>query len=121
MSTAAARVLEDPTDTQLRDLLAELDFRDPQLLVERQGASLAGQTLQIRMDHKLDPDDGRGYIVEYRGGGPNMHFRATVRDSSSRWRATASPAADLVAKTLRDWAFEREGWHGTMMWERIRA
>ena len=54
------------------------------------------------------------------GGGPGMQFRASVRDNA-RWGTPHSPALDTVAKTVRDWAFQRYGWHDTMMWERVGA
>lgn len=118
MSTASDRVLDDPTDAQLHDLLAELDYREPQLVVERPGSPAAQQYLRVEMDRRIDPDDGRGYIVEYGGGGPGMQFRASVRDTA-RWGTPHSPAFELVAKTVQDWAFQRYGWHEAMMWERV--
>lgn len=119
VSTAGDRVLDDPTDAQLHDLLAELDYREPQLVVERPGSPAAQQYLRVRMDQRIDPDDGRGYIVEYTGG-PGMKFRASVRDNA-RWGNPHSPAFDLMAKTVQDWAFQRYGWYDAMMWERVGA
>lgn len=118
VSTASDRVLDDPTDAQLHDLLAEIDYRDPQIDIERPGTT-AAEHLRVRMDQRIDPNDGRGYIVEY-GGGPRMRFRASVRDTA-RWGNPHSPAFDLVEKTVRDWIFQRYGWHDAMMWERVGA
>ncbi|NKY51883.1 hypothetical protein [Nocardia vermiculata] len=119
MSTGSDRVLDDPTDAQLHSLLTEIDYREPHLVLERTGSSGSAHYLRVRMDQRIDPNDGRGYIVEY-GGGPGMQFRASVRDNA-RWGTPHSPALDTVATTVRDWAFQRYGWHDTMMWERVGA
>jgi hypothetical protein len=113
------RVLDNPSAENLYDLLAEMNFRYPFLIVEHQGLLPAHQHyIQVHLDLDIDPKKGRGYFVEYRDGGPDRHFRATARDDEP-WGSVFSPAFEQVAKVVQDWAFQRGGWREAMPWQRI--
>jgi hypothetical protein len=117
--TADGRELDNPSAVDLHDLLADMNFRYPFLIVERPDLLPSAQHyMQVHMDLDIDPDEGRGYFVEYRDGGPDRHFRAAVRDDAP-WGSVSSPAFERVVKVLRDWAFQRDGWREAMSWERV--
>lgn len=113
------RTIADPSETQLHDLLADLNLSAPFLVVDRFDSPDPGDHyIQVHLDETVDPERGHGYIVEFREGGPDEHFRATVRDDMP-WDAVSSPAFDTVVNTLRDWAFQHEGWRTALPWERL--
>jgi|SRR5262245_2675453 len=117
--TADGRALDNPSAVNLHDLLAEMNFRYPFLIVERPDLLPSGQHyMQVHMDLDIDPDKGRGYFVEYRDGVPDRHFGAVARDDAP-WNSAWSPAFEQVVKVLQDWAFQRDGWRAAMSWERI--
>jgi hypothetical protein len=117
--TADGRELDNPSAVDLHDLLAEMNFRHPFLIVERLDLLPSGQHyMQVHMDRDIDPDEGTGYFVEYRDGAPDRHFRAAVRDDAP-WDRVFSPAFEQVVKVLQGWAFQRNGWREAMSWERI--
>lgn len=117
---ADGNVINNPSavdlDVLLHDLLGAINFQWHFLIVER--TDLAQHYIQVIMDLDIDWDKGRGYIVEYRDGGPDQHFRATAHDDSWPGRAF-SPAFQRVVKVVQDWAFQRDGWREAMSWERI--
>jgi hypothetical protein len=116
---ADGRVIDNPSAVDLHDLFADMNFAHPFVIVERPDLLPSGQHyMQVHMDLKIDPDEGRGYLVEYRDGGPDRHFRAAVRDDAP-WDRVWSPAFEQVVKVLQDWAFQRAGWREAMSWERI--
>jgi hypothetical protein len=119
--TADGRVFEltDPFEDDLHDLVAEMNLRWSFLIVERPDLLPSGQHyMQVMIDPHIDWDEGHGYFVEYRDGGPDRHFRAAVRDDRP-WGMVWSPAFEQVVKVLQDWAFQRNGWREAMSWERI--
>jgi hypothetical protein len=119
VTTADGRVLNNPSAVNLHDLLANMNFRYPFLIVERSDLLPLGEHyIQIHMDLDIDPDKGRGYFIEYRDGGPDLHFRAIARDDAP-WDSAWSPAFERVVKVVQDWAFRRDGWREAMPWERI--
>src|SRR5262245_20585721 len=116
---ADGRVHDNPSAVNLHDLLADMNFRYPFVIVERPDLLPSGQHyMQVHMDLEIDPDEGRGYFVEYRDGAPDRHFRAFVRDDHP-WGSACSPAFEQVVKVLQDWAFQRNGWREAMSWERV--
>jgi hypothetical protein len=119
VTTADGRVINNPSAVNLHDLLADMNFRYPFLIVDRLDLLPPSQHyMQVHMDLDIDPDKGRGYFIEYRDGGPDLHFRAIARDDAPRDSAW-SPAFERVVKVVQDWAFRRDGWREAMPWERI--
>jgi len=118
-SAAPERAVDNPSDEALHDLLAAMNFRYPYIIVERPNrVPLGHYYIQVHMDEHVDPEDGRGYFIEYRDGGPDRHFRATVHDTAP-WDSAYSPAFELVVKVVQDWASQRPGWRDALSWERI--
>ena len=116
---ADGRVHDNPSEVNLHDLLADMNFRYPFVIVERPDLLPSGQHfMQVHMDLEINPDEGRGYFIEYRDGGPDRHFGAAVRDDHP-WGSASSPAFAQVVKVLQDWAFQRDGWREAMSWERV--
>lgn len=119
VTTANGPVLDNPSAVDLHDMLAAMNFRYPFVIVERTDLAPPGEHyIQVHMDLDIDPDEGRGYFVEYRDGGPDRHFRAVARDNAP-WGSAWSPAFERVVKVVQDWAFQRHGWREAMSWERI--
>ncbi|MFJ9680654.1 hypothetical protein ACIRP2_21765 [Streptomyces sp. NPDC101194] len=118
MGSSDVRMVEDPSATDLYDLLSEMNFRY-WVSVEKPDLSPPGQhCLQIRMDVSIPSDDGRGYILECREGRSDRHVRAVATDSAP-WDSALSPAFELVAKVVDDWVRARDTWREAMPWERV--
>ncbi|WP_416564921.1 hypothetical protein [Nocardia testacea] len=119
MATDARRTLENPSATQLHDLLADMNLSAPFVIVDRLDGSKPGHHyIQVHLDERIDPALGHGYLVEYRDGGPDAHFRATVSDDAP-WGSASSPAFDTVVTVVQHWAARRECWRTALAWERM--
>jgi hypothetical protein len=120
ITMADGRVFNNPPTVDLHellhDLLASMNFRHCFLIVER--TDLVQHYIQVMVDTDVDPEEGTGYFVEYRQGGPDQHFRAVARDDSWPGRAFP-PAFAQVVKVVQDWAFQHHGWREAMSWERL--
>ncbi|WP_246127534.1 hypothetical protein [Amycolatopsis rhizosphaerae] len=118
VATDSHRTIEGPSETQLHDLLADINLSVPFVIVERLDDDPGDHYLQVRLDERVDPNQGRAYLVEFRDGGPEAHFRAVVSDNSP-WDSAFSPAFDTVVSTVQSWAFQREDWRTALAWERL--
>ncbi|WP_280496957.1 hypothetical protein [Nocardia asiatica] len=119
VATDSYRTIDNPSETQLHDILADMNLSVPFVIVDRlDGPEPGDYYIQVHLDDQVDPDRGRGYIVEFRDGGPHAHFHAAIRDDAP-WGSVFSPAFDTVVKTVQDWAFQREGWRTALAWERL--
>ncbi|MGK8524913.1 hypothetical protein ACRS6B_26745 [Nocardia asteroides] len=117
--TDAYRTIENPSETQLHDFLADMNSSVPFVIVDRlDGLEPGDYYIQVHLDEQVDPDEGHGYIIEFRDGGPGAHFRATISDDAP-WGSAFSPAFGSVVKTVQDWAVQREGWRTALAWERL--
>jgi hypothetical protein len=117
--TADGRMHDNPSEVEIHNLLADMNFLYPFLIVERPDLLPTGEHyIQVHMDLDIDPGEGRGYLVEHRDGGPDRHFGAITRDDAP-WDSAFSPAFEQVVKVMQDWAFQRDGWREAMSWERI--
>lgn len=120
VATDSDRTIENPSRTQLHDILADMSFNAPFVIVDRLGGPEPGDYyIQVHLDEDVDPADGHSYIIEFRDGGPDAHFRATTRDDAP-WGSVFSPAFEAVVKVVQDWAFQREGWRTELSWEQVR-
>ncbi|MFG1794526.1 hypothetical protein [Nocardia sp. NPDC049149] len=112
-------VIDDPSETALHDLLADMNFSCPFAIVERLDLTPVGQHyIQVHLDEEIRPEDGHGYSIEYREGGPDKHFGATIRDQEP-WDMAHSPAFEQMVRILNDWVAERDGWREALPWERV--
>ena len=119
MASDSYRTIKEPSETQLHDILADMNLSAPFVIVDRLDDQEPGDHyIQVHLDERVDPKLGRGYIVEFRDGGPEAHFRATVSDDAP-WDSAFSPAFDTVVNVIQGWAFQREGWRTALTWERL--
>ncbi|MEC3954299.1 hypothetical protein VMT65_14765 [Nocardia sp. CDC153] len=99
-SDASGRTLDDPTDTEVHDLFADLNARWPFAIVERLDREPSGEFFfQIHLDYVGDHDEAIDvdYDVEFRDGGPDRHFRARISG------AHGFAGMDLVHTVYRAW------------------
>lgn len=96
--------MDDPSDTQVHDLFADLSGNVPFAIVER----ATQHYFQIHID--LSAADGVEYDVEFRDGGPDRHFHARVAGGHEFDRL------DRVMAAYRSW---RDGSPGVLAWERL--
>lgn len=106
-SDASGRRLDDPTDTEVHDLFADLNARWPFAVVERVDREPADQFyFQIHLDYVGDqnPDADEevdvDYDVEFRDGGPDRHYHARITG------LYGFAGMDLVHKVYRAWRSE---------------
>ncbi|WP_249643993.1 hypothetical protein [Nocardia sputi] len=119
VATDSYRTVENPSETQLHDILADMNLSAPFVIVDRlDGPQPGDYYIQVHLDEQVDPEQGHGYIVEFRDGGPDAHFRATVSDDAP-WDSAFSPAFDTVVNAVQDWAFQRGDWRTALSWERL--
>ncbi|MEU7769611.1 hypothetical protein AB0B25_31755 [Nocardia sp. NPDC049190] len=120
VATDSYRTIEDPSETQLHDILADMNARAPFVIVDRFDSREPGDHyIQVRLDEQVDPGQGHCYIVERRDGGPSKYYRATISDDRP-WGSGSSAAFDTVVNAVQDWAFRREGWRTALGWEQIK-
>ncbi|WP_369640474.1 hypothetical protein [Nocardia sp. JMUB6875] len=98
VSEAPGRTLDDPTDTQVYDMFADLNARWSFAIVDRLDRDPQGQFyFQIRLDYG-DSDEGTvvDYEVEFRAGSPSQHYAARINGDGFA-------GMDLVHKAYRAW------------------
>ncbi len=106
VTTAAGDKVEDPTRTQLHDLLADMNHQFPFLILTRHDRSGEG-------DHYIQVhlmDDGEGCLVEFREGGPETHRQGRIPSDDSL------SDVEPVARLLGDWAADAPGWREAAVW-----
>ncbi|GAB2630132.1 hypothetical protein ABI214_23250 [Prescottella soli] len=95
----------DPSEEQLRDLLAGLSLTCRFVVLRRLDLEPADQHyIQVYLNDDLSCD------VEYREGGSDRHFQAWVPHDDEAF------AVDAVAQLLQAWAFGRPGWRDALSW-----
>ncbi|WP_147471692.1 hypothetical protein [Nocardia stercoris] len=106
-SDANGRTLDDPTDTQVHDLFADLNARRPFAVVERLDREPAGQFyFQLHLDYVGDqnPDADEpvdvDYDIEFRAGGPDQHYHARV---TGEYSSAGTDLAYIVYTVYRAW------------------
>ncbi|MGP3970418.1 hypothetical protein [Streptomyces sp. 6N223] len=107
---AGGKVVDDPSEEQLFDLLAGMNPANPFVVVERLDRKPVGQ--HFMQVHLLD---GMSYQVEYREGHRKSHFEALVEPLPE----VVGPA--FVAGLIMDWARDRDGWREALPWKRMRG
>ncbi|WP_228473758.1 hypothetical protein [Streptomyces calidiresistens] len=109
MEDASCIVLDDPSEEQVYDTIADLNSRFRYAVLQRldvPGAEAGQCYIQVWLH-----DDG-GYIVEHREGGPDRHFR--VRLAPAPGPFGNEPVARLV------WSWARPGdesWRTAVAWQ----
>ena len=104
-TTAFGTSFDDPSEDDLFDLLSEMNRRGPFVIVERLDREPVGQHfMQVYLN-----GDG-SCQVEFRDGGADRHFQATVPGPFDMVGHFA------VAHVLQDWAFDRPGWREALPW-----
>jgi hypothetical protein len=101
----------DPSSMQLFDLVSELNRRHQFLIAQRLDRPNDEYYMQVVLDY-----DEPQYVVEYRDGSADAHFRAEIA------RVHASDdyeSQTFVAKVLSDWAAEDDGWRAALPWRRL--
>lgn len=117
--TDSYRTIDNPSAEDLHDIIADLNLSVPFVVVDRlDGPDPGDYYIQLHLDEQVSPDDGHSYIIEFRDGGPDAHFRSVVSDDAP-WDSAFSPAFDAVVKVVQDWAFQRERWRAALQWERL--
>jgi hypothetical protein len=107
---AGGRVVDDPSEEQLFDLLADMNLANPFVVVERLDLKPAGQHyMQVYLLDDLS------YQVEYREGHRKAHFQAYVE------RPPEVVGPGFVVGLIMDWAGDREGWREALPWKRMRG
>ncbi len=99
---------DDPTETQIFDLVSELNRRHRFLILDRVDGGDGERYMQICLS-----DDLGSYEIEYREGGPEAHFAAAIS------RDDEFGAHELAAGVLVQWAFGREGWQKAVTWQHL--
>ncbi|MEU5437269.1 hypothetical protein AB0G73_28360 [Streptomyces sp. NPDC020719] len=96
---------DDPSEDALFDLLSEMNLRHRFVVVERLDSQPEGQHyMQVCLN------DDMTCQVEFREGGPDLHFQARV-DGPFDQRGH-----ETVARVLQDWAVGRPGWREALPW-----
>jgi len=102
---AGGRIVDDPSEEAIHDLLADLNLRHRFVIVERCDLEPVGQHyIQAYLN-----DDG-SFQVEYREGSADQHYEAYF-----------PPQPEIIgpghlAKTMSDWAQGRRGWREALTW-----
>jgi hypothetical protein len=115
-ATDGVRVLDDPSEEQLHDLLADMNLSCNFVILERLGSSpVADYDDFIQVMLNADPNYG-SYLVEYREGGPAAHFQTTVlRDSD--WDSVLDYGFEEVVRVVCDWAAGNQAWRSALPWK----
>ena len=118
---ASGRTLDDPSDTNVHDLFADLNARCSFAIVERLDREPTDQFyLQIHLDYvgDQDPDVDQevdiDYDVEFRNGGPDRHYRARITG------LYGFAGLDLVHKVYRAWRTEDPELARLLQWELLQ-
>ncbi|KAL2864331.1 uncharacterized protein BJX67DRAFT_383805 [Aspergillus lucknowensis] len=110
-ATDGDRTLDNPSPEQLHDLLADMNLTDNFVVVEDTNSN-GNYFIQVALD--ADPPYG-GYTVEYRDGGPDAHFQATVLRESD-WGSVFDPGFERVVSVVCDWAAGGRSWRSALEW-----
>ncbi len=115
---ADGRTIDDPTDTEVHDLFADLNAATPFAIVERVDREPVGQHyFQIHLDYvgnqdlDTDVEPEVEYEVEFRDGGPDRHYHARIGDEMrfvDHW--------ELLNRAYRAWHAEDPGLHDILPW-----
>jgi hypothetical protein len=99
------RVVDDPTEEVLHDLLADMNLYHRFVILSRLDLEPVDQHyMQVYLN------DDMSYQVEYREGSADKHFQAHV----PRPHEIIGP--EPIAKVMMDWAHDRQGWREAMAW-----
>lgn len=102
---ACGVVVDDPSETAVHDLLADLSGNCPFLIVERTDREPADQHyIQACLN-----DDG-SYTVEHREGGPERHFTGNLPAPSFL------EGVEPLARIMNDWARCGVEWRKALAW-----
>jgi hypothetical protein len=107
---AGGRVVDDPTEDELHDLLSEMNLRHRYVILER-------CDLEPRDQHYMQVylNDDMSYQVEYRAGGPDQHYQSHIPTLPEVERP--GPVVGL----MMDWAHDRPGWREAVQWVPLRV
>jgi len=118
---ASGRTLDDPSDTNVHDLFADLNARCSFAIVERLDREPTDQFyFQIHLDYvgDQDPDVDEevdiDYDVEFRNGGPDRHYRARITG------LYGFAGLDLVHKVYRAWRTDDPELARLLQWELLQ-
>ena len=100
----AGQTWDDPSEDLLFMLLEDIDGGQGSYLIVERTADHSGQTYA----QTARRDDG-SYVVEYRDGDADHHYRTVVADM---------PAAHRL---ITAWAYELTGWREGANWSPIRS
>src|SRR6478609_7342328 len=95
--------MDDPSDTELLEILEDIDAGQGSCLIVERLDDPSGQTYVQVLRTEADP----GWEVEHRAGSPERHFHTAVGDVES--------AHHLVA----GWALDRPDWLHSVRWRRV--
>ncbi|WP_157514370.1 hypothetical protein [Nocardia concava] len=110
VSEASGRTLDDPTDTQVYDLFADLNARWSFAIVDRLDREPEGQFyFQVRLDY-VDSEGSVDYEVEFRAGSPVEHYAARISG------ANGFAGMDLVHKVYRAWRADDPALRDLVSW-----
>jgi hypothetical protein len=115
-ATDGVRVLDDPSEEQLHDLLADMNLSCNIVIVERLGSNPVsdyGDFIQVMLN--ADPNYG-SFLVEYREGGPTAHFQTTVLRESD-WDSVLDYGFERVVWVVCDWAAGNQAWRSALPWK----
>jgi hypothetical protein len=103
--TWSGRTWADPSEDTLFDLLSEMNLRHRFVIVERLDLEPGGQHfMQVYLN------DDMSCQVEFREGGPDLHFQARVEGPFDM------VGHEKAARVLNDWASGRPGWREALPW-----
>lgn len=114
-ATDGVRVLDDPSEEQLHDLLADMNLSCNIVMVERLGSNpVADYNDFIQVMLNADPNYG-SYLVEY-SEGLVTHFQTTVlRDSD--WDSIHDYGFEQVVRVICDCAAGNQAWRSALPWK----
>lgn len=107
LTTSTGAVVDEPSMTQLRELVAEVERSGTSgfLIVERRGRQ--GETYL-----QASKRDAATWTIELRDGGPDRHYRADAADAAVVFASIMSWIADST--TWRSLAWQKVGRRGRM-------
>lgn len=115
-ATDGDRILDDPSEEQIHDMLADMTLSCNFVVVERLHTNPGSKDdyfIQVALN--ANPNYG-SYLVEYRDGGPAEHFQATVlRDSD--WDSIFDSGFESVVSVVCDWVADQQAWRTALPWK----
>lgn len=106
LTTSTGAVVDEPSMTQLRELVAEVERSGTSgfLIVERRGRR--GETYL-----QASKQDATTWLIELRDGGPDRHYRAEASDAAVVFASIMSWIADSTTWRALAWQkVARRGW-----------